>query len=113
MIKPKNEGRTFRAWCGGHYTFARGKDKKLHVLPYHDSWQFIDDWRAIEKAMFQGSDPYIGMTREMRLAQKVRTFQARYAGIRDHSWRAQRESNWPPTEEGESRMVVKHPPFEF
>jgi hypothetical protein len=110
ISKPKNEGRTFRAWCGGHYTFARGKDKKLHVLPYHDSWQFIDDWRAIEKAMIQGSDPYIGMTREMRLAEKVRTFHARYAGIRDHSWKDR-----PPDVEGTitGRMTVSKPPFQF
>lgn len=49
--QPKNESRIFKAWCGSTYTFARGKDGNLHILPYHDSWQMIRDWIFMEREL--------------------------------------------------------------
>lgn len=44
---PKNEGHTFKAWCGGEYIFHLGEDGKLHTRPDHYA-QFMVDWKNLK-----------------------------------------------------------------
>lgn len=75
---------------------------RLSTSPYTDSWQFIQDWKAMEKAMVRLNDPHLGLTRDMRRQAKARTFTARYSG-----------AYIDPVSDLAQRMKVKHPPLSY
>jgi hypothetical protein len=47
-IKSKNEGRIFRAWCGGEYVFRADPTGRLMTRHHGD---FIRDWRIMEREL--------------------------------------------------------------
>ncbi len=116
---PRNEGRTFLAWCGGEYKFIKNDKGKLCItLPHHGVWDIMD--RVIAQAHEEiswrnqyGHGWQSWQDGEDRRGAKRLAFLSRYRGSTDHSWRQLYKGNWVPPEEGEGRMTVSKPPFEW
>jgi len=67
----KNEGRTFRAWCGGTYIFELGEGERLKVRPYQDPWVLI---KSAWDRPVPDNPRYEGLTWEEQVREMARYF---------------------------------------